>query len=139
MTPAIAILLLLAAYLAAGVFVGVPFVLVGAGRMDSAARGAPVGFRVLIFPGVVALWPLLVWMWARGTPPTTSPHDTRPLLLWHRLAWAVLTPATAVGLLVALAYRSKRALPPEPVQAADVSALPAGATPDVPPSDRRLP
>ena len=36
-------------------------------RVDPSARGAGWGFRLLILPGVVALWPLL-WARTRGTP-----------------------------------------------------------------------
>lgn len=36
-------------------------------RVDPSARGSGWGFRLLILPGVVALWPLL-WARARGTP-----------------------------------------------------------------------
>lgn len=48
------------AYLFMGFVFALFFVTVGAGRVDSAARGAPWGFRVLIFPGAAALWPLLM-------------------------------------------------------------------------------
>ena len=47
-------------YLAAGLLFGVPFVLRGVDRIDPDVRGGTRGFRLLILPGVVALWPLLV-------------------------------------------------------------------------------
>ena len=58
-------------YLAAGVLFALPFVLWGAGRIDPAAREVTPGFRLLIFPGSVALWPLLLKRWLSGqhTPP----------------------------------------------------------------------
>ena len=49
------------AYLALGVVFAVPFVLRWAERLDPAAGGGSVGFRVLIFPGAVLLWPLLLY------------------------------------------------------------------------------
>jgi hypothetical protein len=61
-----AILLLLFVYLAGGVLVGVPFVLRGVQRVDPAARGAGLGFRLLILPATVALWPLLAARWLRA-------------------------------------------------------------------------
>lgn len=57
---------LLAAYSALGVLFAFTFVIAGVQRMDSQARGSGFGFRVLIFPGVVALWPLLLRRWLRG-------------------------------------------------------------------------
>ena len=51
------------AYVLCGLAVGVPFVLRGVDRVDEAARGAPLGFRLLILPGSVALWPLMAQKW----------------------------------------------------------------------------
>jgi hypothetical protein len=42
-----------------GVFAAV-FLWRSIGRLDSAAEHGTWGFRVLVFPGVVALWPLFV-------------------------------------------------------------------------------
>lgn len=54
-------------YLALGLVVALPFVIKGAQRVDPAAREGTWGFRVLIFPGAVALWPLLLKRWLGGT------------------------------------------------------------------------
>ena len=65
----------LGAYLAAGVLFAVPFLLVGAGRLDADAREGTWGFRLLVLPGVVALWPLLARRWMRGDQAEErSPH-----------------------------------------------------------------
>ena len=56
-------------YLLAGVLFAFPFVQKGAGRLDSVAKNGTWGFRTLIFPGAVALWPWLAWRLARGGPP----------------------------------------------------------------------
>ena len=64
-------------YVALGILFAVPFVLFGARRLDPDADGGTLGFRFLIFPGTVALWPLLARRWAsgRGEPPEErSPH-----------------------------------------------------------------
>ena len=50
-------------YALIGVMFAMAFVTAGAGRVDPAARGAPIGFRILIFPGTAALWPLLLRRW----------------------------------------------------------------------------
>jgi len=57
---------LLALYLAAGAIFAVPFAWRGASAVDPAARGATVGFRILITPGVVVLWPALLMKWRRA-------------------------------------------------------------------------
>jgi hypothetical protein len=54
------------AYSACGLLLAVPFVTFGVGRLDEAARGAPLGFRLLILPGAVALWPLIAVRWLRA-------------------------------------------------------------------------
>ena len=54
-----------AVYLAAGLLFSLPFLLRWAGRLDPAAQAGSTGFRVLILPGVVLLWPLLVRKLAR--------------------------------------------------------------------------
>ncbi len=58
-------------YVAIGVVFALPFVLRGAGRLDPNAVAGSWGFRVLIFPASVALWPLLAMRWATsaGVPP----------------------------------------------------------------------
>jgi hypothetical protein len=53
----------LAVYLAAGVAVALPLVIFGLRRLDAATHGAPWTFRVLVFPGAVALWPFLLRRW----------------------------------------------------------------------------
>ncbi len=51
----------------AGLFFAIAFVTAGVKRIDSQATGSGVGFRVLIFPGSAALWPLLLRRWVSGT------------------------------------------------------------------------
>jgi len=66
MPPAIASALatLLTAYVGAGALFAAAFVTLGAGRVDSRAAGAGWGFRVLILPGSILLWPWLALRWA---------------------------------------------------------------------------
>ena len=63
------LLALVGAYVALGLVFAVGFVLRGASRIDPQAVGGSWGFRLAILPGVVALWPLMAWRWARGGPP----------------------------------------------------------------------
>jgi hypothetical protein len=53
-------------YLTCGVLLGVPFVLRGVERIDYATRGTSLGFRLLLLPGSIALWPLLAASWWRA-------------------------------------------------------------------------
>jgi len=50
-------------YVALGVLFAVAFVTAGVGRIDPVARDGTWGFRVLVFPGAAALWPLLLARW----------------------------------------------------------------------------
>lgn len=60
---------LLESYVAVGFAFAVLFLPRAALRMDEGLRHAPVAVRLLILPGVIALWPLFAVRWARGTPP----------------------------------------------------------------------
>jgi len=54
---------LLGVYGLIGILVALPFVLRGAGTLDTAATKGSLGFRILILPGAVALWPILLRKW----------------------------------------------------------------------------
>jgi hypothetical protein len=73
------LVILLGAYAALGLVFAVAFVIRGAGRVDPAAREGTWGFRLLILPGSVALWPLLARRWLGGVaapPAEKNPHRT---------------------------------------------------------------
>lgn len=55
-------------YLVLGVLFALLFVPLGVQRVDTQARSAPFSFRAIIFPGVMALWPLLLRRWYQGAP-----------------------------------------------------------------------
>ena len=65
------------AYVSLGVVFAIAFVTIGVKRIDSQARGSAVGFRLLIFPGSIAFWPLLLRRWIAGRdqpPEERNPH-----------------------------------------------------------------
>lgn len=64
--------LLLGLYLVCGLAFAVPFALWGVQKVDGHAVGAGWGFRLIIIPGTMLLWPLLLGRWWRGRahPPT---------------------------------------------------------------------
>ena len=63
-------------YVLVGVLFALPFVLVGIGRVDPAAKPAGLGFRALVAPASAALWPLLLirWIGGRHAPRERNAH-----------------------------------------------------------------
>ena len=64
--PAEILVAMLTWYAAAGVVFGIAFVVRGVSRVDEHAAGAGLGFRLIVFPGVAALWPFLLSRWMRA-------------------------------------------------------------------------
>jgi len=64
----------LGAYAGIGLLFAVAFVARGIERIDPAARGATLGFRLIVLPASAVLWPLLAWRWLAGAggPPIES-------------------------------------------------------------------
>ena len=60
------IVMALGLYAAVGCVFAIFFVTLGVARVDPAARGAPWGFRLIILPGTVALWPVMLLKVVRG-------------------------------------------------------------------------
>ena len=56
---------LLTGYVALGLVFAIAFVTTGVGRVDPVAKRSGIGFRMIILPGVAALWPLLLARWIR--------------------------------------------------------------------------
>jgi hypothetical protein len=69
-----ALLTIVASYAAAGLLFAIYFAVTGVSRLDKAARGTSVFFRLLIVPGAVALWPFLAMRLIRGAQ---APRDER--------------------------------------------------------------
>ena len=61
-----------AVYGMAGLVFAVPFVTMGIKRVDSVAEHAPLGFRLIVLPGVAALWPVMLVRWLRAVPRSAS-------------------------------------------------------------------
>lgn len=62
------IVALAAAYVAVGLLFAVPFLAGGVGRVDPHAEGSGLAVRLILLPGTLAFWPLLLNRWARGVP-----------------------------------------------------------------------
>jgi hypothetical protein len=67
-------------YLILGILFAMVFVTWGVNRIDPLAPAAPWTFRVLVTPGTVVFWPLLLVRWLTGSvapPVETNPHRLR--------------------------------------------------------------
>ena len=83
-----------------GLAVAIAFLAFGIDRIDPNARGA-YAFRPLLVPGIIVLWPLVVWRWfqlERGVDPwegryraPVRAHGVVAVIL------AILLPAIVVG------------------------------------------
>jgi hypothetical protein len=58
-----------AVYAAAGLVFALVFLGLGLTRIDDGAKGAGLAFRLLILPGLIALWPLMLVRWISGGQP----------------------------------------------------------------------
>ncbi|MEW6157939.1 MAG: hypothetical protein AB1813_10935 [Verrucomicrobiota bacterium] len=65
----------LAVYLGCGIIFAIPFVWIGAGRIDPQAAQGTWGFRAMIFPGAVLLWPLLALRCISGAVHPPEEHN----------------------------------------------------------------
>jgi hypothetical protein len=81
-----AFLILLGAYLGCGFVFAIPFVLFGVKQIDPHAAHGSWGFRLLIIPGTLAFWPLLLRRWMRGAHEPTEECNA------HRRAAKGITP-----------------------------------------------
>lgn len=64
MVIAVNIALILAfVYLIIGVVFAIFFLSRGIEKVDTAAHGSGLGFRLIILPGTIALWPVLLKKW----------------------------------------------------------------------------
>jgi hypothetical protein len=58
-----------ALYMGVGALFALAFLLLGLTRIDHGAKGAGLGFRLMILPGLIALWPLMLIRWLSGGQP----------------------------------------------------------------------
>jgi hypothetical protein len=57
------ILIIVAVYLLLGVLFVIPFLTKGLTKVDEGAHGGSIGFKIIIIPGVIVFWPLLLRRW----------------------------------------------------------------------------
>jgi hypothetical protein len=75
MPPALAdaLLAVIALHAALGALFAIVFHWRGLARIDAAAAHAGLGFRALVTPGAIALWPLLAHRWWTATRAEAAP------------------------------------------------------------------
>jgi hypothetical protein len=52
-------------YVLLGLLFAILFIIKGVDKVDEGAHGGSIGFRLIILPGVMAFWPLLLQKWLR--------------------------------------------------------------------------
>ncbi len=131
-------LLAIQAYGTLGLVFALAFHWRGLSRLDQGSRGAGLGFRWVITPGVVALWPWLavrcwrtkqVGSFAEGPHASAAPGRLRAA---HGLAWKALAVLLPLAVGVALWWR-----PIDPSSGDVTESLPRTAAPGSP--DASLP
>ncbi|MFK7970620.1 MAG: hypothetical protein AB8F95_09640 [Bacteroidia bacterium] len=60
------ILFIAAAYLAIGLIFSVFFYLKGMSKIDAITAESTWGFKLIVFPGVIAFWPFLLSKWRKN-------------------------------------------------------------------------
>jgi len=66
------ILTILLIYLSCGFVFAIPFVIKGANKIDEGAHGATWGFRLIIMPATIVLWPVLLKKWIAANKTKTN-------------------------------------------------------------------
>lgn len=60
------ILIIVLTYLLLGVLFVIPFLWKGLTKVDEGAHGGSVGFKIIIIPGVIVFWPVLLSKWMKS-------------------------------------------------------------------------
>jgi len=60
-------LIIVAVYLLIGVLFVIPFLMKGLNKIDEGAHGSTIGFKIIIIPGVIVFWPVLLSKWMKKT------------------------------------------------------------------------
>ena len=53
-------------YLLCGLVFALAFVTRGAARIDEGAKDSSIGFKIIIIPGTMVLWPILLNKWLKA-------------------------------------------------------------------------
>ena len=68
------ILIVVAFYLVLGILFVVPFLIKGLTKVDESAHGGTIGFKIIIIPGVIIFWPVLLNKWIKANATEARKH-----------------------------------------------------------------
>ena len=60
------LLIIAAVYLLVGVLFVIPFLMKGLTKVDEGARASTISFKIIIIPGVIVFWPVLLKRWVKN-------------------------------------------------------------------------
>jgi hypothetical protein len=60
------VLIIALVYLLLGVLFVIPFLVKGISKVDQGAHDGTKGFKIIIIPGVIVFWPVLLNKWIRA-------------------------------------------------------------------------
>ena len=61
-----AVLIIVSIYPVLGVLFVFPFLVKGLTKVDKGAHGGTIGFKIIIVPGVIVFWPVLLSKWVKA-------------------------------------------------------------------------
>lgn len=102
-----------------GAVVAAVFLTIGMDRIDEDARGAYI-FRPLLIPGVLIIWPLVLWRWWQieaDAAPWAARY--RPVRAYYGLAVIVMSIAIVAVTIAGLSVRQTWPADVAPVQLSD--------------------
>ena len=67
------VLITVALYLLAGAIFSIFFLARGLKKIDEGTHGSTVGFRIIIIPGCIVFWPLLLRKWLNAIKKNNEP------------------------------------------------------------------
>lgn len=62
-------------YVCCGIVFMVVFLLKGISKVDETTHGSTWGFKIIIIPGVIALWPVLLQKWVSASRDIVKPAE----------------------------------------------------------------
>jgi len=71
------LLIIVVIYLACGFVFMIPFIIKGVDVIDEGAHGSSIGFRIIIIPGAIVFWVVLLRKWLKAKKNIGSPINVQ--------------------------------------------------------------
>ena len=71
------VLIIFLTYLVAGAVFVIPFQIKGLQKVDENVHGSSIGFRIIIIPGCILFWPLLLERWLYAIKQDKKKYDRK--------------------------------------------------------------